>query len=88
LKVNYHLVTPDRQITFTEELWDGEQILTVALITFDLKPIGEGETALTLTDQVTSFVGAGPVDGHREGYSQALTNLQQHLTSPKGEHSH
>ncbi|WP_424931272.1 SRPBCC domain-containing protein [Amaricoccus macauensis] len=87
LKVIYHLVTPDRQITFTEELWDGEQILTVALITFDLKPIRENKTALTLTDQITSFVGADAVGGHREGYTQALTNLQQHVTKPKSGHS-
>ena len=76
----YHHVTPDRQITFTEELWEGEQVLTVALITFDLKDIGDKKTALTLTNQITSFVGADAVGGHREGYTQALANLEQHVT--------
>ena len=80
LKMMYHHVTPDRQITFTEELWDGDQILTVALITFDLMAIGDNKTALTLTDQITSFVGADAVGGHREGYTQALDNLEQHVT--------
>lgn len=81
LKVNYHHVTPDRQITFTEELWDGERVLTVALITFDLQAVGDDRTALTLTDQITSFVGADAVGGHREGYTQALANLEQHATA-------
>jgi uncharacterized protein YndB with AHSA1/START domain len=80
LRLVYHHVTPDRQITFTEELWEGEQILTVALITFDLKPLGDSRTALRLTDQITSFVGAEAVGGHRLGYSQALANLERHVT--------
>lgn len=75
MKVVYHRVTEDRQITFTEELWDGDEVLTVALITFDLTPADAGGTHLKLTDQITSFVGNGGVVGHREGYTQALENL-------------
>lgn len=81
VKVIYHLVTPDRQITFTEELWDADQILTVALVTFDLRAIGRNRTALTLTDQVVSFVGAGAVGGHREGFTQSLANLERYLAA-------
>ncbi len=36
MDVAYNLVENDRLITFTEELWDGDNMLTVALITFDL----------------------------------------------------
>lgn len=80
LNVHYHCVTPDRQITFTEELWDGDQILVVALITFDLMEIDANRTALKLTDQITSFVGPDAVNGHRDGYTQALAHLQQYVT--------
>ncbi|OOY04457.1 SRPBCC domain-containing protein [Thioclava sp. F28-4] len=82
LKVIYHFVEPDRLITFTEELWDGEQILTVALIAIELKSASDNMTALKLTDQITSFVGPDAVDGHREGYTQALANLARHVAPP------
>ncbi|MEO0637073.1 MAG: SRPBCC domain-containing protein [Pseudomonadota bacterium] len=81
LNLHYHRVTPDRQITFSEELWDGEEMLVVALITFDIQQASNGGTLLKLTDQITSFVGADVVAGHRQGYEQALTNLTHHLTS-------
>lgn len=79
MNVAYHLVTENRQITFTEELWDGDTLLTVALITFEFAGRAGGGTALKLTDQVTSFVGADAVSGHRHGYTQALVNLEKAL---------
>lgn len=75
MKVTYHRVESDRLICFTEELWDGDALLTVALITFDIQPDGAG-ARLALTDQVTSFVGEGGASGHRDGYEQALDNLE------------
>ena len=79
MKVIYHCVTQDRQVTFTEELWDGDSVLTVALITFDIGKHGEVGTRLTLTDQITSFVGEGGVAGHRDGYTNVLDNLAASL---------
>jgi len=76
MKVAYHKVTANEQITFTEELWDGEDILTVALITFEFVKTGQGGTHLRLTDQITSFVGQGGIQGHEEGYTKALANLE------------
>lgn len=75
MKVAYHRVADNRLITFTEELWDGDSLLTVALITFDFEERGLGGTRLKLTDQITSFVGEGGVRGHRDGYTKALENL-------------
>ena len=74
LSTVYHTVVSDRLVSFTEELWEGDTLLTVALITFDFAPDGSG-TNLTLTDQVTSFVGADAIHGHRQGYTAALGNL-------------
>lgn len=79
MKVAYHWVTEGRQITFTEELWDRDKVLTVALITFDFEKRGATGTHLKLTDQVTSFVGSGGVSGHRDGYTKALANLAASL---------
>lgn len=59
---------------FTEELWDGDTLLTVALITFDIRGTSGGTCVLHLTDQVTSFVGYGGVRGRRDGYTRALDN--------------
>ena len=78
MDVAYHLVENNRLITFTEELREGDRMLTVALITADITPTGDGCT-LDLTDQITSFVGQGGVSGHREGYDQALDNLADML---------
>ena len=74
LRTAYHLVEPDRTITFTEVLSEGERILTVALVTFDIAEDGAG-CRLRLTDQVTSLVGQDGVAGHRAGYEAALANL-------------
>lgn len=79
MKVVYHRVTQDRQITLTEELWGDETILTVALITFDFEPRGASGTRLKLTDQITSFVGEGGIAGHRDGYAKAMNNLAASL---------
>lgn len=79
MKVVYHRVTEGRQITFTEELWDGDEILTVALTTFDFEKRGTTGARLKLTDQITSFVGKGGAAGHREGYKKALANLAASL---------
>lgn len=80
MDVAYHLVEEGRLITFTEELWDGDNMLTVALITFDIRKASNGTSILHLTDQVTSFVGEGGVHGHRDGYNKALDNLISFLS--------
>lgn len=74
--VAYHFVEQDRLIVFTEEQWCDDQVLTVALITFDLSEAKNGGTTLRLTDQVTSLVGNNVISGHRSGYGQALKNLE------------
>ncbi len=79
MKVIYHRVEDGRLVTFTEELWDGATLLTVALITLEFQMRGEAGTLLKLTDQVTSFVGRGGVAGHSEGYAKALANLAASL---------
>ena len=75
MDVAYHRVEKDKLITFTEELWDGDNMLTVALITFDIREASDGTSVLHLTDQVTSFVGESGAHGHRDGYTKTLENM-------------
>ncbi|MEM9061392.1 MAG: SRPBCC domain-containing protein [Pseudomonadota bacterium] len=77
----YHRVEQDRLVLFTEELWEHDMLLTVALITFDIQDDGAGGSKLTLTDQITSFVGEEAVLGHQEGYEHALQNLESLLAN-------
>jgi uncharacterized protein YndB with AHSA1/START domain len=74
-EVTYHEVLTNELICFSETLLEGDNVLMVALITFELRPVRAQETLLVLTDQITSFVGPDGVDGHRKGFSDALENL-------------
>jgi uncharacterized protein YndB with AHSA1/START domain len=78
-EVRYHLVETDRLISFSETLLEGDTVLMAALITFEFVDVSSGATKLALTDQISSFVGAEGVEGHRTGFSQALDNLQKML---------
>lgn len=76
--VRYHLVEEPHLISFSETLLEGVQVLTAALVTIELRSVGEGETGLFFTDQVTSFVGPDGVEGHRLGFASALENWATH----------
>ncbi|MEM1389271.1 MAG: SRPBCC domain-containing protein [Pseudomonadota bacterium] len=76
LDITYHRVVPDQLICFSEVLSQGEDVLTAALVTFAFVAQGPG-AAVTLTDQVTSFVGPEAAEGHRQGYASALANLER-----------
>tara|TARA_R110000751_G_scaffold234229_3_gene335488 strand:- start:114059 stop:114505 length:447 start_codon:yes stop_codon:yes gene_type:complete len=75
LSLTYHMVEQEKLIVFSEELREGDNVLTVALITFEISEGENGKAHLNLTDQVTSFVGKDGAEGHRHGYSLALANL-------------
>ncbi len=79
MRLHYHLVEDERLILFTEELREAEELLTVALITFEILEGEAGGSRLKLTDQITSFVGEEGVGGHRDGYGKILENLAGHL---------
>jgi hypothetical protein len=50
-----------------------------ALITMEFLDAGSGASKLTLTDEITSFVGPEGREGHRTFFSLALDNLQRML---------
>ena len=80
MQVVYHRVEQDRLIVFTEELWEHDMLLTVALITFDIRESGPSGSELILTDQITSFIGSEGIEGHTDGYRHAFENLEAQLS--------
>ncbi|WP_420452362.1 SRPBCC domain-containing protein [Ilumatobacter sp.] len=79
----YELIVPDEVIVFSERLvtTDG-QLLAMSLVTWAVEDTGSGGTLLTITDQVTSAAGDGPIDGSRHGYTAMLDQLDAFLATP------
>ncbi len=73
--VDYVQIAPESLIVHTDTVATEGQTLAVALVTWELDDNG-GSTLIRLTDQVTSFVGAGMIDGHRNGHTKALSQLR------------
>ena len=74
--VDYIQIVPESLIVHTDTVAVGDQILATALLTWQFGTHGE-TTFIRLTDQVTSFVGADMIDGHRNGHTQALEQLRE-----------
>ncbi len=80
----YEDIVDGERIVFTERLMNGEQLLAMSLITWELTPTATG-TTLAVTDQVTSLAGQGPIDGSRHGYNAILDRLSIHLGDASSE---
>jgi len=76
--VAYHIVEPSRRWMYSETLHSGEQLLAVALVTWELEPIDLG-TRITIVNQVTSLVGPRMIEGSRNGHNKALDQLAHWL---------
>jgi uncharacterized protein YndB with AHSA1/START domain len=71
-------IVADRRIVSTEIVSLGEQRLSVALITVDIKASGKG-THLVLTDQIVALDGSDLIAGNCAGLNAALDNLEREL---------
>lgn len=78
----YELIVDDEVIVFSERLvaTNGD-LLAMSLVTWAVTPDGKGATVLTITDQVTSAAGDGPIHGSRDGYNAMLDQLDAHLST-------
>ncbi len=75
----YESIVVDQHIVFTERLTDaGGGLLAMSLVTFQVDAHDDG-CRLTIIDQVTSFAGAGPIEGSRHGYGAMLDQLERFL---------
>jgi uncharacterized protein YndB with AHSA1/START domain len=75
----YHLIVPNQRVISSETVDVNGQRVAVSLNTLDLEATGEG-TALKLTVQMVSLVGAGMIEGYESGNKSALENLARRLS--------
>jgi uncharacterized protein YndB with AHSA1/START domain len=76
---NHYLdIVADQRIISTETVSQGEMLLSVALITVELRASGAG-TRLVLTDQIAALDGLEMIAGNRAGLNAALDNLEREL---------
>jgi uncharacterized protein YndB with AHSA1/START domain len=76
----YEHIVDGEVIVFSERLvTSGEDLLAMSLVSWVIAPNDAGGTVLTVTDQVTSAAGDGPIDGSRHGYNAILDQLGTHL---------
>ena len=76
----YEHIVDGEVIVFTERLVSTEgALLAMSLVTWAVAPHGDGETTLTIIDQVTSTAGDGPIHGSRDGYGAMLDQLEAHV---------
>lgn len=82
VEARYADIVPDARILFSEAVRQGECLLSLALVTVELRSgTGAGDritTRLSLTNQITAF-DPGMIDGNRGGWSAALANLATEL---------
>jgi uncharacterized protein YndB with AHSA1/START domain len=78
----YEHIVDDEVIVFSERLvtTDGD-LLAMSLVTWVIAPNDAGGTVLTVTDQVTSAAGDGPIEGSLHGYNAILDHLAAHLST-------
>lgn len=76
--VGYVRVVPGKLVVQTETVHAGDELLASALVTWRFRA-HEDQTLVSIVDQVTSFVGEGMIEGHRNGHRLALEQLAQHL---------
>lgn len=76
--IEYLHVAPEVALVHTETMRSGSDLLSAALVTWSFVATEAG-TDLTLTVQVTSFVGEGMLEGTRNGHRIALNQLDSFL---------
>lgn len=75
---HYHLIEPQRRLIYTDTVHREGQLMAVALLRWEFEDLGDS-TRVTIVDQVTSLVGSGMIDGHRNGHTMALDQLAAYL---------
>ncbi len=80
---DYIQIVPQSLIVHSDTVKVEDQVLAVALLTWQFET-HDGMTQIHLTDQVTSFVGTGMIDGHRNGHTTALEQLRDFVVGTRG----
>lgn len=78
----YYLVDAPHRLIYSETIRRDDKLMSIAVLTWDIKSTVHG-TRITVVDQVTSLVGPGMIDGHRNGHDTALDQLVRWLANRK-----
>lgn len=78
--VAYLVVAQEELLVHTDTIRSGDQVLAAAMLTWTFAE-EDGLTRVEIVDQVTSFVGPGIIDGHRNGHRLALEQLGRWLAT-------
>ncbi|GAA1139592.1 SRPBCC domain-containing protein [Nesterenkonia lutea] len=70
----YLVVEPESLVVHTETVTTGDELLSSSLVTWEFRENLDG-SLVSITNQVTSFVGQEMIDGTRNGHSIALNQL-------------
>lgn len=73
--VDYALIVRESLVVYTEFVATDEQPLSVSVLSWSFMDDG-GCTDISVTCQVTSFVGDGIIEGNRNGHTKALSQLE------------
>ena len=76
----YHLVEPRRRFLYSDTVHRDGELMAVALLSWQLEDLGDS-TRVSVIDQVTSLVGPGMIDGHRNGHNKTLDQLADYLST-------
>ena len=78
VEAQYLRVVEQQLIVYAETVWTNGTPLASALVSWALEP-KRGATQVSVTSQVTSFVGAGMIEGSRSGHRIVLAQLGRFL---------
>lgn len=78
--VEYLLVEPPNVVVYVETLRSGEQLVSTGILTWRFAEDSTG-TQVTVTNQLTSFVGQDMIDGNWDGHRIALEQLASLLAA-------
>ena len=79
--IDYVQVAEQAHVVHTDTVWHGEDLLATGLITWTFAGVREG-TAVSIVNQVVSFVGIDMIEGSRNGHRIALEQLGVFLAGP------
>ncbi|WP_444941717.1 SRPBCC domain-containing protein [Microbulbifer sp. ZKSA004] len=84
VETHYYEIRRPQRLLFTERVTMDSSSLSVSLVSVEIRKIGS-VTELEVTIQIASLAGLGMIDGTRNGWQRALSNLTAYLEARKVE---
>ncbi|WP_445357186.1 SRPBCC family protein [Microbulbifer sp. ANSA002] len=84
VETHYYDISKPHLLLFTERVYTDDSLLSASLITVAISQ-NKRATELQVTIQITSLVGLGMIDGTRNGWQCALSNLAAYLEATRVE---